>query len=76
MKGTEMAKLVMAGLDPAIHVLVSLKQEKTWMAATKSGHDETASFFDTTIVIPGSRRTRPHQARKWAPGKLQTARSR
>jgi len=30
----------MPGLVPGIHVFAELKQEKTWMAGTKPGHDE------------------------------------
>jgi hypothetical protein len=30
----------MPGRVPGIHVLAARKQEKTWMAGTKPGHDE------------------------------------
>jgi hypothetical protein len=30
----------MPGLVPGIHVFAEFKQEKTWMAGTKPGHDE------------------------------------
>jgi hypothetical protein len=37
LKGGFLAKLVMPGLVPGIHVLVG---KETWMAGTKPGHDE------------------------------------
>ena len=43
--------LVMPGLVPGIHVLMSVKQ-KTWMAGTKPGHDDT----QTHIRAPATRR--------------------
>jgi hypothetical protein len=35
----------MPGLVPGIHVLTALKQEKTWMAGTKPGHDGKRIIF-------------------------------
>jgi hypothetical protein len=37
------AKRVFALDVPDIHVFAELKQEKTWMAGTKPGHDESVS---------------------------------
>jgi hypothetical protein len=38
----------MPGLVPGIHVLPSLKHEKTWMAGTKAGHDENLGLVPLT----------------------------
>ncbi len=39
MKWGSVAKLVMPGLVPGIHVLGLPAARKTWMAGTKPGHD-------------------------------------
>jgi hypothetical protein len=40
-----MAKLVMAGLVPAIHVFLCCHAVKTWMAGTSPAMTENESYF-------------------------------
>jgi phytoene dehydrogenase-like protein len=42
--GLNIATPVMPGLVPGIHVLITPKQRKTWMAGTRPGHDESLRF--------------------------------
>jgi len=42
----------MAGLVPAIHVLLS--GTKTWMPGTKAGHDECVCGYSRNAISPGS----------------------
>jgi hypothetical protein len=45
---TQPPDFVMPGLVPGIHVLPSLKHEKTWMAGTNPGHDENLRLVRLT----------------------------